>query len=274
MYSNTFLTDHLQKNSSVETKSKVLAEWNLNTYENIDVVGNYKNRPENATNYTASNSFVEETIDTANPKYYGYTDYDITIDAGFTDESEIPVSFLVPDERQKSLMSLEDCFKRFRPRSGINKLRYLNNKTIIPVSGNSAFSRPRYYAASKDDNFKYWSSFRENGNFDYGISRKSDRLILDAAPFIKYKNQIPTNKIVMKIQTNTSVIDKRTSSLDGKDPYWIGDTPNYKSTPEYWKIEKLNSDGVWEDIYVSTTDQFTATAGWDGYFQLSYGIKM
>ena len=283
MYSNSFLTNHLQKSSSVETKSKVVAEWNLNTFENIEIIGNYKNRPTTATDYntTESNSaelasitYVAENANTVTPTWYGYTDYDITIDSGYTDVSQIPVSFVVPDERQKSLMSLEDCFKRFRPRSGINKLRFLNNNggSIIPISGTSAFSRPRYYAGSKDDNFKYWSSFRENGKFDYGISRQSDRLILDAAPFIKYKNQVPTNKIVMKIQTNTSLIDKRNSTTNGKDPYWIGDTPNYKSTPEYWKIQKLNSNNVWEDVFTSTTDLFTSSAGWDGYFQLSYGL--
>lgn len=272
MYSDSYLTSHLQKSSSVETKSKVIAEWNLNTFENIEVIGNYRNRPESATDYDASNTFVVETSATVDPTYYGYTDYDITIDSGYTDVSQIPVSFVVADERQKSLMSLEDCFKRFRPRSGINKLRFLNNKTIVPVSGADAFSRPRYYAGSKDDNFKYWSSYRKNNNQEFGISKQANRLISDAAPFIKYKNEIPTNKIVMKIQTNTSLVDKRNSDKNGKDPYWIGDTPNYKSTPEYWKIQKLNSNNIWEDVYTSTTDLFTSSAGWDGYFQLSYGL--
>jgi hypothetical protein len=284
VYSNSFLTNHLQKSSSVETKSKVVAEWNLNTFENIEIIGNYKNRPTTATDYntTESNSaelasitYVAENANTVTPTWYEYTDYDITIDGGYTDVSQIPVSFVVSDERQKSLMSLEDCFKRFRPRSGINKLRFLNNRAILP-NGTNAFSRPRYYAGSKDDNFKYWSSYRKKDNQEFGISKRTSKLIDDAAPFIKYKNQIPTNKIVMKIQTNTSLIDNGGPADIGYDPYWIGETQeNYKSTPQYWQIQKLNSNNVWEEIYESTTDtdQFTSSAGWDGYFQLSYGIK-
>ena len=281
MYSDSFLTTHLQKSSSVETKSKVLAEWNLNTFENIEAIGNYKNRPTSATDYntTESNSadlasitYASENANTVTPTWYGYTDYDTVIDGGYTDTSQIPVTFRTLDERQKSLMSLEDCFKKFRPRSGINKLRNLNNASILPISGSDAFLRPRYYAASKDDNFKYWSSYRKYNNEEFGISKQANRLIDDSAPFIKYKNQIATNKIVVKIQTNVSLLDKRNSSRNGKDPYWIEDTPNYKSTPEYWKIQKLNSSNVWEDIYTSTADGFTSSAGWDGYFQLSYGV--
>jgi len=278
MYSNETLTNYLQESSAVETKSRVLAEWNLNIFENIEAIGNYKNRP------TASNtadtlvnywSFEDEETPELDRNWYGYTDYDTVIDGGFTDENETPVTFQSSNERQKSLMSLEDCFKKFRPRSGINKLRGRDaGRYILPVYTGSIFARPRYYPAGKNDNFKYWSSFRTSGNDTFGFSKTGDPyLIQDAAPFVIYKNSIPTNKIVMKVQTNVSSIDNGEfidkNSPTNKDPFFIGSTPNYKSTPLRWKIEKYNGE-EWVEIYSTETDVFTNS---DGYFQLSYGLK-
>jgi len=279
MYSNETLTNYLQESSAVETKSRVFAEWNLNIFENIEAIGNYKNRPiaSNTANTLAS-TWVPEDSDTANPTWYGFTDYDTTVDGGFTDESETPVTFLSSNERQKFLMSLEDCFKKFRPRSGINKLRARDSgRYILPVYSSDLFARPRYYPAGRNDNFKYWSSYRTSGNDWFGLSKTGDPyLIQDTAPFVVYKNSIPTNKIVMKIQTNVSktdngsLIDK--NSPANKDPFFIGSTINYKSTPLHWKIQKLDAENNWVDIYSATSDQFTTEAGWDGYFQLSYGL--
>jgi hypothetical protein len=277
------LPNYLQESSAIETKSRVLAEWNLNIFENIEAIGNYKNRPtdvapaDTLADYWA---FEDESTPVLDRTWYDFTNYDTEVDGGFTDESETPVTFLSSNERQKSLMSLEDCFKKFRPRSGINKLRAREGRGdyLLPVYSGTIFARPRYYPAGKDDNFKYWSSFRVSGNTSLGISKTlSPYLIEDAAPFVVYKNSIPTNKIVMKIQTNTSLKDNgsfidKNSPLD-KDPFFIGSIPNLKSTPLHWKVQKLNSDYLWEDIYSTEEDQFTEDAGWDGYFQLSYGLK-
>lgn len=282
MYSNETLTNYLQESSAVETKSRVLAEWNLNIFENIEVIGNYKNRPiaSNTANTLAS-TWIPEDEDTVDKTWYGFTDYDTVVDGGFTEDvsgTETPVTFQSSNERQKSLMSLEDCFKKFRPRSGINKLRGRDaGRYILPVYSNNIFARPRYYPAGKNDNFKYWSSFRTKDNDTFGLSKTGDPyLIQDTAPFVVYKNSIPTNKIVMKIQTNVSKIDNGAlidkESPANKDPFFIGSTPNYKSTPLHWKIQKLDSENNWVDIYSATSDQFTAEAGWDGYFQLSYGL--
>ena len=282
MYSNTALTNHLQESAAVETKSKVLAEWNLNIFENIEAIGNYKNRPiaSNTAN-TLPGTWVMEDENTLaeNRTWYGFTDYDTTIDGGYTDENATPVTFQSSNERQKSLLSLEDCFKRFRPRSGINKLRARDNgRYILPAYSNSIFARPRYYPAGKNDNFKYWSSYRVSGTDPFGISKTGDPyLIQDAAPFVVYKNQIPTNKVVIKLQTNVSDIDSgaliNPASPANKDPFFIGSTPNYKSTPLKWKIQKLDSDDNWVDLVEEiTTDQFTSNASSNGYFELSYGL--
>jgi hypothetical protein len=281
MYSDATLTNYLQTSSAVATKSKVLAEWNLNTTENIRSIGNYKNRPiaSNTAN-TLPDTWVYEDDNTpeASRTWYGFTNYDTVIDSGYVNESDIPVTFRNANLRQQSLLSLEDCFSRFRPRSGINKLRLLQGKKILPVLGDSSkiFSRPRYYAADASDNFKYWSSYREDTAM-LGISKTGDPyLIQDAAPFVVYKDKVPTNRIVMKIQTNVGAVDSgkyiNPTSPANKDPFFIGSTPNYKSTPLHWKIEKYNGTN-WVPIYstenLEVPDVFTNP---DGYFELSYGI--
>lgn len=275
MYSNLSLTNHLQTSSTVSTKSKIIAEWNLNSSETIQAIGNYKNRPmsaslgANTAPNTAWNANENEATAATN-EWYGYTDYDVVIDGGYTDEGLTPVTFRTPKDRQKSLMSLEDCFNRFRPRSGINKLRFFGKgKKIIPVNNAAnTFLNPRYYAASKDDKFKYWSSYRTKDNVEYGISGtyiNVPTVIHDAAPFVIYKNLIPTNKVVMKVQTNVSNNDSLPTA--NADPFYSGSTPNYKSTPLVWKIQKYTGT-AWVDIYTTSSDVFTE----DGYFQLSYGL--
>ena len=275
MYSDISLTNHLQTSATVATKSKVIAEWNLNSSETIQAIGNYKNRPmslslnANTAPDTTWNANENEATAATN-EWYGYTDYDVVIDGGYTDEALTPVTFRTSKERQKSLMSLEDCFSRFRPRSGINKLRFFGkNKKIIPLtSNNSTFLNPRYYAASKDDKFKYWSSYRTKDNTEYGISQdyiNAPGMIHDAAPFVIYKNLIPTNKVVIKVQTNVSTNNSLPTA--NADPFFSGSTPNYKSTPKIWKVQKYTGT-AWVDMYTTTTDVFTE----DGYFQLSYGI--
>ena len=52
------------------------------------------------------------------------------------------------------LYSLEDCFKMFRPRSGINKARFLPGNYLHHPNINMA-NRPRYYMPDKKDPFKY-----------------------------------------------------------------------------------------------------------------------
>jgi hypothetical protein len=275
MYSDITLTNHLQTSSSVNTKSKVIAEWNLNNSETIQAIGNYKNRPmslslnANTAPNTTWNANENEATKSTN-EWYDYTDYDVVIDGGYTDEAATPVTFRSSRERQKSLMSLEDCFNRFRPRSGINKLRFFGkNKKIIPLtSNNDTFLTPRYYAASKDDKFKYWSSYRTKDNTEYGISLdyiNAPGVIHDAAPFVIYKNLIPTNKVVIKVQTNVS--NNNSLPTANADPFYSGSTPNYKSTPKIWKVQRYTGT-AWTDMYTTTTDVFTE----DGYFQLSYGI--
>ena len=278
MYSDSTLTTHLQTSSVIQTKSKVVAEWNLNIFENMEAIGNYFYRPNTSSPRYISGyenlptSFVTETSSTLNPRYFGGTDYDYILDGGYFEDGVTPSTFLKQDERQKSLMSLEDCFKRFRPRSGINKLRFFADKKL-PPSNSTMFQRPRYYIAGKDDIFKYWSSYRQLGNLanggvnavgiSYGVS--PDFFIEDAAPFIKYKNTVPSNRIVLKVQTNIG--DSQLPNVSS-DPFFSGSATNYKSTPLVWKVEKLDSTNRWVEIYTTSSDVFPS----DGYVELAYGI--
>jgi hypothetical protein len=294
MYSDSLLTTHLQTSSVIQSKSKILAEWNLNIVENIDTIGNYFYRPDTSgPNYNSiyatlptTWSTTPETSSTINPQYYGGTNYDVVIDGGYDYTGTIPLTFTKQDEQQKALMSLEDCFKRFRPRSGINKLRYFNNKKTTP-SNTNMYQRPRYYIAGANDIFKYWSSYRKTGTFNanntekvVGISYAPNNKIEDVAPFVVYKNQIPTNRVVIKVQTNVgdgqlldsnnvAIVQKDSTGATIEDPFYSGSTINYKSTPLVWTLEKYDGT-AWTQIYTTSSDVFTTS---DGYLELAYGLN-
>ena len=118
----TDLKDHLLTSSTVETRSVVIAEWNLNEIENIEEIGNYRFRPteEESDFYELPTTFTKETEYSPTAKYYGATESDIVFDGG-SDEEEEPVFLTKQNKIYKFYFSLEDCFGRFRPRSGINK---------------------------------------------------------------------------------------------------------------------------------------------------------
>jgi hypothetical protein len=163
MFQNDNLEAHLEQSSSISLKSLVLAEWNMNFSDNVLQVGNYKSRP-STEGFTISSSYANETSVTTNPTWYGYTDSQLVLNSGLTDkDSTVQTVFLKKNDTEKILYSLSDCLGRFRPRSGINKLRFFG-KNYINNSGNNLYSQPRYYLSSKDDKFKYWNSYRVEGD--------------------------------------------------------------------------------------------------------------
>lgn len=284
MYSNTNLKTYLDTSSSINTQSLVLAEWNLNNSDNILAIGNYRYRPEDTSNtegytfssesvYTPQTTWQLETASTSNPYYYGATDADIVIDGGY-DNSDVALSYTSQNLRNKLLFSLEDCFGKFRPRSGINKLVFFNNK-IIPEISRNVTDRPRYYIANKDDKFKYWTSFRTSNKVEYGISKKAvdnNNYIKDVAPFVVYNNQVPANRIVIKLQTNVGTT-QITNLKDGSnnaitDPFY-GVTAN-GTVPLTWKIQYLDSSNNWK--LLKSFSDVTPIFASDGYLELAYGI--
>jgi hypothetical protein len=171
MFENNALKLQLATESTIHSQSQVIAEWNLNTFDNIKTLGNYRFRPADPTSpfYTLTNSFSEENESTVNPKYYGATDSDIVVDGTYDDQG-VPQVFLSQNKKMNMLYSLESCFYKFRPRSGINKSIFLAGNKKINVFNKDMFRRPRYYMSSPSDKFKYWTSYRKEANNSGQIS--------------------------------------------------------------------------------------------------------
>lgn len=314
MFRSEALDNHLKTSDTIQTEAAIYAEWNMNQPGNIARLGNYRYRP----TYSASQYFlIPMTYDSADiGNYYtGATDSDVAIDSGFDDQDE-PTLFIAAKDKMKLLYSLEDCIKPHRPRSGINKPLYLGNygapyasaqyitnpSPIDKVTGVQTqdqpyiVNRPRYYMSHKDDLFKYWTSFRtEYGlptprpgepeaeverQVEHGISFLVNNrfYIEDTAPFAVYNEQVPTNKVVVKMQTNVGDVDLgnvRYGNESIPDPLY-GDTN--KTTPVIWRIEKLNADSSWETIIsfdeASVRSDGSPIIGADGYLEVSYGLQI
>lgn len=309
MFENTELSSYIKGNQTIHSKLKVVAEWNLNTPDNLEKVGNYRFRP--AGSLISQYESLNNTYDPydVGQFYTDATNSDIALDGVNISDDAIEI-FSERKDVETMLFSLEDCFGRFRPRSGINKIRYGITK-FLHHDGESLASRPRYYMPDKNDTFKYWTSYRNEstylhaysdgtesystlssfydtalgktvnaqnlGSSEYGIASKTVNninYIDDAAPFVVYKNEIPANRIIVKMQTNVGETDLGTissSSGIGVDPLYDS---SYKTTPSIWKIQYLK-DNVWIDAI--SFDQFSIRSDGsdvissDGYVEVAYG---
>ncbi|MGA1048565.1 MAG: hypothetical protein ACO3UU_11160, partial [Minisyncoccia bacterium] len=243
--------------------------------DNIYLLGNYRYRPleDESIYYTIPNSF--DNLDQGN-YYTGATDADVVVDNGVTD-SNTPQQFVLPKEKMKTIYSLEDCIKPFRPRSGVNKAIFFNNK-YLANSGSAMAERPRYYMASRYDQFKYWTSYRTENNIERGIAKNivnSLYYIDDTAPFVIYKNQVPANRLVVKMQTNVGNVNLGPyNTKDGliEDPLF---GESNKTVPTRWKIQYLFKNN-WIDAISfdenSIREDGTPIIGTDGYVELQYGL--
>ena len=285
MFQNEELKNHLETSLSVESESAVIAEWNMNVPGNILKLGNYRYR-QNSTQYSVIPNFFD--INDVGEFYTGATDADVSVAYGFEDDDLTPQLFKYPKEKEKQLYSLEDCLKPFRPRSGINKLSYFSNK-YLSFSNRDMYLRPRYYMPTKDDEFKYWRSYRTESNsqvgtnVEYGISKNnSDGIfsIEDCNPFVAYKEAVPANRIVLKVQTNIGSINLgpfRTSGNSSLNDPFFGE--NNKTVPKRFKVQYLSQADQWRDAYdfndaTLRDDQVSPVFGPDGYLSLEYGIEI
>lgn len=278
MFGDSTLLSQLENTSSVSVKSGVFAEWNMNIPSNFLSIGNYRNRQlETSSIY----NLVPETFDRydVGNYYTGATDADTVIDGGY-DDSNQALAFSSKQQLTNILFSLEDCFGRFRPRSGINKAK-------IPYSANGYFhysnkdmaKRPRYYLASKNDKFKYWTSDRSEDGRQRGVSYplvSGAYGIDDIAPFIVYNNPVPANRIVIKMQTHIGSDDKGSFySQNGNsfsDPFYGYEN---SKTPTKWKIQYLDNTNWIDAVSFLPTDTRLDGApiiGEDGTVEIYYGI--
>jgi len=275
MFEDKDLKAFLETADTVRNKSAVIAEINMNRATNIKHIGNYRYRPTQPTSIYSSLPTSFDINDAGN-FYTGATDADVLIDGTFENDNT-PTTFLTKKEKTQTLYSLESCFERFRPRSGINKAVYFENGKLHYPNMFMA-DRPRYYMPDKKDKFKYWSSYRTESGQEYGISSKVSGVsnaIEDACPFVVYKNQIPTNRIVVKMQTHTGTEDLGPfSSSTGSftDPFY-GEV-NQK-VPSRWKIQFLK-DNNWQDVISFDPSKRrrdgSAIIKSDGYVEIAYGF--
>ena len=273
MWQDEDLSNAIETENTLKISSLVISEFNLNNLDNIEKIGNYRYRLGASGNY----STLIPSYDTSDVGDY-YTDADISYqEYSGTDDT----TFTIENDKTKLYYSLGDCFLPFRPRSGINKARYINNSYIDNVRSSN---RPRYYLPSRKDFFKYWSSYRKEDNVERGISfpspdANSEYKITDAVPFIKYVDPIYTNRIVIKMQTNVGSYNLGTLRMQNdkliNDPLY-----DYAkaSVPKTWKIQKLKDDNVWEDIISfngnSQRNDASPIIPKDGHVEIFYGVKI
>ncbi len=275
MFEDKDLQNFLETADTVRNKSAIVAELNMNRTNNIKHIGNYRYRPTQASSIYRSLPTSFDINDDGN-FYTGATDADVLIDGTFENDNT-PTTFLTKKEKTQTLYSLESCFEKFRPRSGINKAVYFENGKLHYPNMFMA-DRPRYYMPEKKDKFKYWTSYRTESGQEYGIASKingTQNAIEDACPFVVYKEQVPANRVVVKMQTHTGSQDLGPfSSSTGSfaDPFH-GEI-NQK-VPSRWKIQFLK-DGNWQDIISFDPSKRrkdgSAIIKSDGYVEISYGF--
>jgi hypothetical protein len=146
--------------------------------------------------------------------------------------------------------------------------------------------------ADRMDKFKYWTSFRTEGidynsytesgytktNTERGIANQvlnGKNYIDDAAPFVVYKNQVPTNRVVIKMQTNVGTKDLgpfTDSSKTFADPFYGYEN---QTTPVDWKVQVLKNNS-WTTIAdfnkTSAREDGSKIIKSDGYIELAYGL--
>ena len=275
MFEDKDLQTFLETSPTVRNKSVVIAEWNMNIPTNIKHIGNYRYRPTQASTVYSSLPTSFDINDDGN-FYTDATDADVLVDGTF-DNNDIPTTFLTKKEKLKTLYSLEECFNQFRPRSGINKAVFFENGKLHHPNLFMA-DRPRYYMPDKNDLFKYWTSYRTELGQEYGVAsrvRGSQYDIEDACPFVVYKEKIPTNRVVVKMQTHTGTENLGPfSSSTGSflDPFF-GEL-NQK-VPSKWKIQFLK-DNNWQDTISFDPSKRrkdgSAIIQSDGYVEIAYGL--
>ena len=275
MFENKELQTFLETSATVRNKSVIIAEWNMNSPTNIQHIGNYRYRPTDSSSIYSS---LPTSFDINDPGnfYTGATDADVLVDGTFNN-SQTPTPFLTKKEKLNTLYSLEACFEQFRPRSGINKAAYFEGGKLHHPNLFMA-DRPRYYMPDKNDKFKYWTSYRTESGQEYGIASKvrgSQNLIEDACPFVVYKEKVPANRLVVKMQTHTGTenLGPFSSPTGSKADAFFGDLN--KKVPSNWKIQLLK-DGNWQDV-ISFNPSITRLDGSpiiksDGYVEIAYGL--
>jgi hypothetical protein len=279
MFQDIDLHEYIKTNNTLSIESFVVAEWNLNDLENIKNYGNYRYRPSgNILKYnTLPNTYDSFDIG----EYYTDALESNTISQFLVDNNDSSLSFTTPEKNRELLFSLKECFQPFRPRSGINKVNWFNNKYIDSVRSGK---RPRYYMASRFDEFKYWSSYRKEESIERGVSSTTDTneigyAIEDACPFVIYNSPVTANRLVVKLQTNLAESARDNVRIQSGQTITDPLSDRTKSSiPKRWAIQYLDQSDNWVTAGSFNEDSLrrdgTQIIKYDGYVELSYGIRI
>jgi hypothetical protein len=286
------LDNFVKVTNTLQIESLIIAEWNMNDFEKISNYGSYRYRPTDTSSIYFRPPSDYDVLDQGD--FYTDANKSVFTFADFVQDDDEPILFESDDVNRSLYFDLRECFESFRPRSGINKVLFFNNKYIDNVR---SARRPRYYMASRYDTFKYWNSFRNqvigSGSSavveEIGISAARNPtgftndigyFITDTAPFFVYENPVPANRIVVKMQTNLAdakVLKNIRVANDSviTDPL---EDRSLSSIPIRWKIEYLDEDNNWNTA-ISFNENSTRQNGlpivdWDGYVELYYGVKI
>jgi hypothetical protein len=273
MFSNSDLVEYLKTSNDISLQSVVIAEWNMNVPGNIKKVGNYRYRPNDISSIYKN---IPNTFDLEDSGDY-YTNAELSYEQiqNTYNTNDTLQLFQSLDQKKSLYYSLEDCLKPFRPRSGINKMSFFDKK-YIPTNVMFGNNAPRYYMSSRNDIFKYWSSYRKENGTERGIANKTINginYIEDSCPFVVYKESVPCNRIVVKMQTNVGQNDPGNfQDIVGTDSSPFYGNQN-KTIPNKFKVQILKNNN-WIDIL--NVDQNSRRLddsdiiGPDGYLELSY----
>jgi hypothetical protein len=159
-----------------------------------------------------------------------------------------------------------------------------SNPTIVSIDSNTQITLSVAHITDGSVTF----TVNDYTPVEKGIARTfkstGEYYIEDTAPFVVYDKLVPTNRIVVKMQTQSSDYNdgsfKLSNNTSLNDPFYedpanTGALVNQR-TPEDWKIQYLDSTNVWQEAKVFTSSSTRLTGkriiGSDGYVELAYGI--
>lgn len=162
------LNDFVKLSNTLQIESLVIAEWNMNSFATINNYGSYRFRPGlQGASAAVYNRIPSQYIESDPGDYFTDANKSVYVFNDFVDKNDEPVIFEADEVRRSLYYDLKQCFEPFRPRSGINKPLYLNTY----IDNVRSAKKPRYYMASRYDNFKYWNSYRTQLNDTRGRLR-------------------------------------------------------------------------------------------------------
>jgi len=286
------LDNFVKVSTTLQIQSLIIAEWNMNDFEKIANYGSYRYRPfdSNSTYFRLPLNY--DVLDQGD--FYTDANKSTFTFSDFVQDDDEPILFESDDVNRSLYFDLRECLEPFRPRSGINKALFFDNKYIDNVR---SARRPRYYMASRYDTFKYWNSYRNqvigSGSASFveeigvstvtnptGFTNAIGYFITDTAPFFVYENPVPANRIVVKMQTNLADTASPENVRLINDSVVIDPLQDRSlaTTPIRWKIEYLDENNNWNTA-ISFDENSTRADGspivdWDGYVELYYGVKI